>query len=116
MIRISLLGGVSLFALAHVACARGQVTPLPRQRISLNAAWRFHKGDPPGYSTAVLYDVRPEVKEKQDDRAADAEPEVATTATAPAHPVLKPWILTSGDPFIKNPARRHVRPAGESPS
>jgi beta-galactosidase len=35
----------------------------PRERISLNADWRFQKGDPQGANSAdLLYDVRPEPK------------------------------------------------------
>ena len=28
-------------------------------------------------------------------------------------PVLKPWILPSGNDFIKDPGKRHIRPEGD---
>jgi hypothetical protein len=40
----------------------------PRQRVSLDSAWRFHSGDPEGDSTHLLYDVRPQVLTISADR------------------------------------------------
>lgn len=71
----------------------------PRERIPLNDGWRFQRDDPPGSSVALLYDVRPEVQRRSDDGPADARPEEAVTATAPAQAVLKPWILPAGSAF-----------------
>jgi beta-galactosidase len=83
---------------------------LPRERISINDGWRFQKGDPDGNSTGLIYDIRPEVKDKKDDKAADAEPTEAEKIAATNKAVLKPWILPTGNPFIKDAARRFVRP------
>jgi beta-galactosidase len=85
----------------------------PRQRILLDGGWRFHRGDPGGDSTPWLYDVRPEVTVSADGKVADAMPEEAARVARGGTPVLKPWILPSGNAFIRDPARRHVRPAGE---
>jgi beta-galactosidase len=75
----------------------------PRERPLLNGDWRFHKGDLRGVNPAsLLYDVRPEVK---DDQA------VAKRAP-PAQAVLKLWILPTGNRFVKDLARRFVRPEG----
>ncbi|MBV9850237.1 MAG: DUF4982 domain-containing protein [Armatimonadetes bacterium] len=76
-----------------------------RERISLNADWRFHQGDPSGDSAGLIYDVRPEVKATSDGGPAEARP------TEPVQ-VLKPWILPTGNAFIKDPARLSVRPPG----
>lgn len=87
-------------------------TVSPRERISINSGWRFHLGDPDGASAKLLYDVRPEVKHSADGRAADAEPEEAVKVERLREGVLKPWILPTGNAFIKDPARRHIRPEG----
>jgi beta-galactosidase len=80
----------------------------PRERISINDDWRFHKGDPPGVS--LRYDVRPEVSDRRDGGASDAEGASAQTTPEPAPVLLKPWILPSGNRFVEDPARRHTRP------
>ncbi len=89
-------------------------TQTPRERISIDEDWRFQKGDPSGVDPAnLLYDVRPDVTDKKDDRPADSKPQEAKQTTAPARPVLKPWILPTGNRFISDPARRFTRPAME---
>ena len=98
----------------NVAVAQGrQVESSPRERISIDGDWRFQKGDPVGVSTRLLYDVLPEVKQSADGKAADARPEDADRVATDNRPVLKPWILPTGNAFIKDPSRRHKRPAGD---
>ncbi len=82
-----------------------------RQRISLNENWRFYKYDSITKADALIYDVRPEVKDKQDDKPADAKPTEAVKIET-THKVLKPWIMPTGNDFIKDPAKHYVRPAG----
>lgn len=84
----------------------------PRERISINEGWRFHLGDPEGASAKLLYDVRPEITESAEGRAADARPEEAAKVANRSNDVLKPWILPTGNAFIQDPARRHRRPDG----
>ncbi len=84
----------------------------PRQRVSLNAGWRFVRGDPPGMTADLRYDVRPVYDANGDGKVADARPEEATRVVD-AGSVLKRWILPTANPFIADPARRHVRPAGD---
>ncbi|MGO4377108.1 beta-galactosidase GalB [Pseudoduganella sp. RAF19] len=81
-----------------------------RQHLPFNDGWRFQLGDPNGNSAPYLYDIRPEVKESADGKAADAMPEEAARIARGNVPLLKPWILPSGNAFIKDPARRYVRP------
>src|SRR5262249_54963694 len=71
------------------------------------------KGDPPGVNSAtLLYDVRPEVRASDStERPADFT-EAAEKLSAATHPVLKPFILPTGNRFLKDPARRAVRPTG----
>lgn len=83
----------------------------PRDRSSLDADWRFTKGDPVGNTVSLLYDVRPEVREGRDDGPADAQPKEAQK-TAASQAVMKAWILPTGNRFIKDPARRFARPEG----
>jgi beta-galactosidase len=82
----------------------------PRERISINTGWRFHLGDPQGAGASLLYDIRPQIERSAEGREADAEPEAAAKLDTPRSGVLKPWILPTGNAFIKDPARRHVRP------
>src|ERR1700712_1374291 len=101
MTKTSLLSAFCVFV---VASALAQSTA-PGARISINDHWRFTKGDPNGDSTGLIYDVRPEVKDKKDDKAADAEPTAAEKIAAMNKLVLKPWILPTGNAFIKHPAK-----------
>lgn len=87
----------------------------PRERISFNEGWRFQRGDPQGSSLVLDYDFRPEVKEDKDDKAADSKPQEAETRGASSRVYLKPWILPTGNEFIRDAARRFVRPAGNPP-
>jgi len=96
------------------ANARAATTRLaPRERILLDDGWRFHAGDPDGNSAPYLYDVRPAVTVSADGKVADAVPEEAARVAGAGVPVLKPWILPTGNAFIADPARRHARPAAE---
>jgi beta-galactosidase len=93
--------------------ARASDARAPRERMLLDAGWRFHLGDPDGDSAPYLYDVRPAPARSADGKAADAVPEAAAHLDAAAAAVLKPWILPSGNAFIQDPTRRHTRPAAE---
>ncbi|MEZ0470757.1 beta-galactosidase GalB [Luteimonas sp. B3_2_R+30] len=84
----------------------------PRERILLDTGWRFHAGDPEGVDAALDYDVRPEIDRSTDGQDADTRPEAAATIDADARRVLKPWILPTGNAFIRDPAQRHTRPPG----
>ncbi len=84
-----------------------------RQRTSINDDWRFRKGDPSGVPGALMYDVRPQVTDRNDDKPAETEPTAAADITTRAQSVLKPWILPTGNPFITDPANRHARPDGD---
>lgn len=102
-----------LAASAELATPTAMATASGRERLPLSDGWRFHLGDPAGLGTELSYDVRPEVKDAQENKVADARPEEAAKLAAPAGTVLKPWILPTGNAFIADPARRHVRPAGD---
>lgn len=82
-----------------------------RERLLLNDGWKFFRYATAAQADSLAYDVRPEVRNEQDGKAADARPTEAVAVTA-RRAVLKPWILPSGNDFVKDPARRHARPAG----
>ncbi len=84
-----------------------------RERLLINDGWRFQKDDPPGNTVDLRYDVRPEVGRRRDDGPADAKPEEVAHLAAEAKTVLRPWVLPTANPLIKDPAKRHVRPAGD---
>lgn len=100
---------VLLLCTSQVSAAPAADTP--RERLSLNTGWRFHRGDPAGV-TGLDYDVRPKVERSADGKDADARPDEAVKADAPAGAVLKPWILPTANPLIADPAKRHARPPG----
>jgi beta-galactosidase len=102
-------GIISLFVLIlafPVIDCKSQTT---RERISLNEGWKFMK-----YTSApdkLIYDIRPEITDRKDDVVADSKPTEAVTISTAAN-VLKNWILPTANEFIKDPAKRHQRPAG----
>ncbi|MFZ2148133.1 MAG: beta-galactosidase GalB [Sedimentisphaerales bacterium] len=91
--------------------ARTGTERVHRERISINENWRFYKYDLVAKADDLIYDVRPEVKDNWDDRPADDKPTEAEDVKT-TQMVLKPWILPTGNGFIKDPAKRHVRPEG----
>lgn len=105
--------GYWIVAAIVISAGWGAVASEPRERISFNDNWRFTKGGPTNINTGnLLYDVRPVAKgADQKERLAEATEDAAKLAAA-THPVLKPWILPTGNRFIKDPARRFVRPDG----
>lgn len=102
---------VCVVSLASSTMVAAQTTA-PGERISINAGWRFQMGDPAGLGTPLMYDVRPVVTLTEDGKQADARPEEAAKLADSKQQVLKPWILPSGNAFIKDPARRYQRPTG----
>lgn len=102
--------------LAHPGAQAQRLTPdapqlAPRERIRLDTGWRFLKGDPEPAAARLIYDARPEVKQSADGKVADARPDEAVQVQS-RDGVLKPWILPTANPFIRDPAKRYVRPAG----
>src|ERR1017187_504821 len=110
MIRRCVLFTAAAFVVASV-CYSASGQQVQRRRQLLDQDWRFTKGDPAGIDpTALLYDARPVARgEDQLVRAAESTEEAAKLQ-ATTHPVLKPWILPTGNSFIKDPAKRFQRP------
>jgi len=82
-----------------------------RQRISINEGWTFYKYDSESKADKLKYDVRPEVSGSKEYKIADAKPTEAVQITANQE-VLKQWVLPTANHFIKDPVKRHIRPAG----
>lgn len=82
-----------------------------RQRLSLNQDWSFFKYDTAAQADSLIYDVRPETQNPNQVKDADSKPTEAVEVEQTQR-VLKPWILPSGNDFIKNEADKHIRPEG----
>lgn len=102
---------LSVFTRIQAQAAAKQVININRQRISINDGWHFYKYDSKAKTDNLIYDVRPEITDNIEYKVADSKPteavEVKTTKE-----VLKPWILSTGNSFIKDPQNRHIRPVG----
>ncbi|KAF0152352.1 MAG: glycosyl hydrolases family 2 immunoglobulin-like beta-sandwich domain protein [Ignavibacteria bacterium] len=100
------------FSCAHITAQTIKVkNTLSRERISLNEKWFFYKYDSNTKTDDLIYDVRPEINNFYDGVPADTKPtEAENTKTHNA--VLKPWILPSGNDFIKDISKQHTRPDG----
>ncbi|WP_235523522.1 beta-galactosidase GalB [Sphingobium sp. Leaf26] len=101
-----------LVSLSAMALASLPAQLLAADSVSISKNWRFTKGDPAGLTTDLRYDVRPPIEDAGDGKLADARPDAAVKVDDNGAKVLKPWILPSANPFIKDPAKHHVRPAG----
>lgn len=115
MIRYSTLFGVTLFLCMMLSCSVQRDDVLsPRDRISLNEQWRFFRYEHTDEADGLIYDIRPDIREAEEYMVADAKPtEAFETGNSVA--VLKPWILPTANPFIKDPEKHHIRPEGEAP-
>ncbi len=108
----SRLFAFALFAFGFVS-PTSAAGAAPRERVLFNDGWRFQQGDPAGNTTELAYDVRPELSDAKENQVADAKPQEAALLDSAGASVLKPWILPTGNAFIKDPAKRHARPAGD---
>ncbi|MGM0620264.1 MAG: beta-galactosidase GalB [Bacteroidota bacterium] len=104
------LGYLFLF-LTFFSCTQNSTHEVLRERIPINDNWKFFKYDSEAEADSLIYDIRPEVTGHQDNKDADSKPTEAVPV-ANNKKVLKPWILPSGNAFIKDPANRHKRPEG----
>jgi beta-galactosidase len=100
---------ISCLILSH--SVDGQSVNSSRKRISINDGWRFYKYESADKADKLIYDVRPEITDNTENKVADAKPTEAV-AVKTMDEVLKPWILPSGNDFIKDASKRYVRPAG----
>jgi beta-galactosidase len=110
-VRVGLaISAASAALLSQAGMSREPAAISPRERISLNDDWRFSKDDPPGNTVSLIYDVRPQGRGTGRGRGVQ---QPAPQPAEPAPAVLKPWILPTGNDFVKDPAKKTVRPAGD---
>ncbi len=82
-----------------------------RQKILINNGWRFYKYESQNIADSLIYDVRPDIKNYDDNKPADAVPTEAQIVNTNKM-VLKPWILPTGNEFIKDITKYYKRPSG----
>src|SRR3982751_6777798 len=99
------VSGIICFSVLLNICllseGQGQVKPT-RERINLNTGWKFMK-----YTSnpdKLIYDLRPEITDRNDNIVADSKPTEAVMLAAEANG-LKKWILPTANDFIKDPAK-----------
>ncbi len=108
IIMLTILG---LPILLHAQVPEKEIKSNTRQCISINEDWHFYKYASFSEADNLIYDVRPDVKENQDYKVADAKPTEAENVEA-KQMILKPWILPTGNNFIKDRSKHHIRPEG----
>lgn len=84
----------------------------PRTRTSFNDGWRFIKGDPPNDTASLLYDVRPAAGRGRGGGGVGGGGGGVGSGATTAPAVVKAWVLPTGNDFVKEPAKRAARPAG----
>ncbi len=80
-----------------------------RERLSINTGWKFMRYTED--ADKLMYDIRPEVTDRNDNKVADSKPTEAVSVDT-SEQVLKKWILPAANEFIKDPAKHHQRPQG----
>jgi beta-galactosidase len=94
-----------------VAQSSPQKRNINRERISINEGWRFFKYDSGVQTDNLIYDVRPDITDANDSKAADSKPTEAITISGNSG-VLKPWVMPSANAFIKDSLKRYSKPEG----
>jgi beta-galactosidase len=107
MICFILLASTTILAQAQTT----GINSFTRQRISINENWLFFKYDSISQVDNLIYDVLPNVRDYREDQPADMEPRDAENVKA-KQMVLKPWIMSTGNEFIKDSSKHYGRPKG----
>jgi beta-galactosidase len=94
-----------------ISCSQEKEETVARERLSINEGWRFFKYESADDADGLIYDERPAIDDARDDRDADTRPTEAVGVER-TREVLKPWILPSGNNFIKDPGNHYTRPEG----
>lgn len=113
LVTVLKIGLVLLFTIGSSLISLSQspntAFPAGRERISINHNWKYMRYD--SLPDQLSYDIRPEIKDRNDDKVADSKPTEALHVSSSGQ-VLKPWILPAANAFIKDPTKHHKRPAG----
>ncbi|MCB9208671.1 MAG: glycoside hydrolase family 2 protein [Ignavibacteriales bacterium] len=97
-------------AFSILACAQTN-SENSREKISINNDWKFFKYNSFEEADSLTYDVRPEINQFNSDRPADSKPTESEVIKS-NQKMLKPWILPTGNNFIKDKSKHHNRPEG----
>jgi beta-galactosidase len=62
--------------------AASSTASVRREHLSINEGWRFHKYASAKQADDLIYDVRPEVRDPEEEREADARPTEALSIEA----------------------------------
>lgn len=108
---LSSLMGNSCKSQRSVVNSKSTTGTLTRERVSINEGWKFFRYD--AEPDKLIYDVRPEITDRNDNVVADTKPTEGIAIKSSEH-VLKNWILPSGNNFIADPSKQHLRPQGQS--
>ncbi|WP_346863549.1 beta-galactosidase GalB [uncultured Draconibacterium sp.] len=99
-------------AILFVSCVNENISfDSVRERISINDSWSFYKYESAEITDDLIYDVRPEVVERNVVKDADSKPTEAISLEIKSK-VLKPWILPTANDFINDPNKKYMRPEG----
>lgn len=109
--RNKLFGFILLFVLIFSCQGKKDEDKSVRELVSINEGWSFYKYKTASDADSLIYDVRPEVGKVNDNKDADSKPTEAVIAET-KQTVLKPWVLPSGNEFIKDAVNKYVRPEG----
>ena len=109
--RNKLFGFILLFVLFFSCQGKKDEDKSVREQVSINEGWSFYKYKTASDADSLIYDVRPEVGKVNDNKDADSKPTEAVIAET-KQTVLKPWVLPSGNEFIKDAVNKYVRPEG----
>lgn len=82
-----------------------------REVILLDKNWHFYKYPDAQQADSLIYDVRPAPRQFNDSQDADTKPSEAQVLVA-TQPILKPFIMPTGNAFIADPSERYIRPEG----
>lgn len=83
-----------------------------RETEPINEGWKFFKYESFEVADRLIYDVRPEEDGSyKDSKDADSRPDEAVDVET-TQDVLKPWIMPSGNDFIKDKSKHYTRPDG----
>lgn len=89
----------------------GEYLPQTRERILINEHWKFFKYENPSEADSLIYDVRPKIVQVNDSKDADTPATEAEKLEA-SKKALKPYILPTANPFIKDTSKHYKRPQG----
>src|SRR5699024_3431056 len=83
------------------------------ERLRLETGWRFCRVAPDQVDDSLAYIPWPALGEAQDGKDADARPEQVRHESSDTG--LRPWILPSANPFLRDPATHAVCPEQAPP-